>query len=499
MKGITCVLLVCVFISSSLAQWDNHWQAGRSTIVHLFEWKWDDIADECERFLAPKGYAGVQISPPSENVIVTDQAYRPWWERYQPISYNLVTRSGNEEQFINMVRRCNNVGVRIYADAVINHMTGDRGDAVGTGSSTAATSSEEYPAVPYHAEHFHPSCSVNNYNDANNVRNCELSGLKDLDQSNSYVAGKIIDYMNKLISYGVAGFRIDAAKHMTPSDLKVIYDSLNDLNTEYGFPANSKPFIYQEVIDLGGEAVKSTEYTDLGNVIEFKYSSNIGRVFRGNDKLTSLSNWGTGWGFIDGLNALVFVDNHDNQRGHGAGGAEILTYKVPKQYKMAIAFMLAHPFGSTQVMSSFDFENSDAGPPHDDNGNILSPSINADDTCGNGWICEHRWRQIYNMVGFKNAVEGTEVQEWWSDGNQQISFCRGNAGFVAFTNEGDLRNTLQTCLPSGVYCDVISGKLDNGACTGKSVTVGSDGTAHIELLSSEDDGVLAIHINAKQS
>lgn len=33
----------------------------RSTIVHLFEWKWKDIADECERFLAPKGYGGVQV------------------------------------------------------------------------------------------------------------------------------------------------------------------------------------------------------------------------------------------------------------------------------------------------------------------------------------------------------------------------------------------------------------------------------------------------------
>lgn len=34
---------------------------GRSVIVHLFEWKWNDIALECERFLGPKGYAGVQV------------------------------------------------------------------------------------------------------------------------------------------------------------------------------------------------------------------------------------------------------------------------------------------------------------------------------------------------------------------------------------------------------------------------------------------------------
>jgi len=37
-------------------------------------------------------------------------------------------------------------------------------------------------------------------------------------------------------------------------------------------------------------------------------------------------NWGEGWGFVPSDRALVFVDNHDNQRGHGAGGASILTF-----------------------------------------------------------------------------------------------------------------------------------------------------------------------------
>ena len=33
----------------------------RDTIVHLFEWKWTDIKQECERFLGPKGYCAVQV------------------------------------------------------------------------------------------------------------------------------------------------------------------------------------------------------------------------------------------------------------------------------------------------------------------------------------------------------------------------------------------------------------------------------------------------------
>ena len=35
---------------------------GRQVIVHLFEWKWADIAAECERYLGPMGFCGVQVS-----------------------------------------------------------------------------------------------------------------------------------------------------------------------------------------------------------------------------------------------------------------------------------------------------------------------------------------------------------------------------------------------------------------------------------------------------
>ena len=53
----------------------------------------------------------------------------------------------------------------------------------------------------------------------------------------------------------------------------------------------------------------------------------------------------------------------------------------------------------------------------------------------------------------------------------------------------------QTGLPAGTYCDIISGCKVNGVCTGKTVTVYSNGTAYIEILHYEDDGVLAIHVD----
>ena len=102
------------------------------------------------------------------------------------------------------------------------------------------------------------------------------------------------------------------------------------------------------------------------------------------------------------------------------------------------------------------------------------------------------------MVKFRNVAHGTDFNDWWDNGNNQIAFCRGNKGFIAINNDNyDMKETLQTCLPAGSYCDVISGSTNGGSCTGKTVTVGSDGTAYIEILTTEDDGVLAIHAESK--
>lgn len=55
-------LLLCVIIGAAYGDIARtNMMPDRSTIVHLFEWKWKDIADECEKFLGPHGYGGVQV------------------------------------------------------------------------------------------------------------------------------------------------------------------------------------------------------------------------------------------------------------------------------------------------------------------------------------------------------------------------------------------------------------------------------------------------------
>lgn len=61
MKLISGFILLLTF-SGIYSQFNTHAWDNRTGIVHLFEWKWKDIANECEQFLAPNGFAGVQVN-----------------------------------------------------------------------------------------------------------------------------------------------------------------------------------------------------------------------------------------------------------------------------------------------------------------------------------------------------------------------------------------------------------------------------------------------------
>lgn len=458
----------------------------RTVFVHLFEWKWSDIARECETFLGPRGFAGVQVSPPQEHAWFNQNGNYPWWLRYQAVSYQIASRSGTRAQFADMVQRCRAVGVDIYVDAIVNHMTG-----VGSGTGYAGSTFTPYTYPGTYASWDFNNCGRNgnndivNYSDRYEVQNCELVNLADLKTDSTYVRDRLGTYLNDLRSLGVAGFRIDAAKHMPAGDVQAIVSRIT-----------GTPYIYQEVIEAASEPIRASEYFSSGDVTEFKYSTEISRVFL-SGQLSWLSNFGEPWGFMPNDKAVVFTDNHDNQRGHGGGGT-IITHKNGKLYELANIFMLAWPYGYTQVMSSFNFTYGDQGPPADANGNTKSVYVNGTPQCGTEWICEHRWRGIANMVAFRNHTNASlNVTNWWTNGNNQIAFGRGDRGFVVINREGSaLNRTFQTNMPAGTYCDVIAGDWNGSTCSGRTITVNNAGQATISVGAND---AAAIHVGARVS
>lgn len=400
----------------------------RTAFVHLFEWSWKDIAQECEEFLGPMGFAAVQTSPQMEHI--TGDA---WWTRYQPVSRQTVSRSGDESAFRDMVKRCNAVGVGIYADPVPNHM------AAGGGTGTAGSSygGRNYPNLSPNDFHHNDgdtssNCQVSNYNDKFNVQHCDLVGLPDIDTGSDFAQQELADYFNNLASMGVAGFRIDAAKHQDDGEIAAYVGKAGN------------PYVFQEVIYGDNEAVQPEQYTHIGQVTEFRYGQQVGHAFQGGD-LGSLSSLGQG--MLGSGSAVTFIDNHDTQR----GGA-VITYNDGDTYKLANFFMLAHPYGYPKIMSSYYFSGHDQGPPG-------SPVHGGSLNCfqGHDWVCEHRWAGVGEMVGFRNIAGGATVNNWQADGNK-LAFGRGGRAFVAINLDGNVWSaTLSTGMPAGKYCNIIVG------------------------------------------
>jgi alpha-amylase len=96
------------------------------------------------------------------------------------------------------------------------------------------------------------------------------------------------------------------------------------------------------------------------------------------------------------------------------------------------------------------------------------------------------------MVGFRRAVAGTAITDWWDNGAKAIAFSRGDRGFVAINNETSVvAIDVSTPLEPGPYCDLLSGGGAAGGCAGDSVTVGPNGRITLNLAARSAVAVVA--------
>ncbi|WP_433825753.1 carbohydrate-binding module family 20 domain-containing protein [Actinoplanes sp. CA-015351] len=459
--------------------------------ANLWEWNFNSVAAACTNHLGPAGFGAVQVAPPQDSVSLSSSSdgAHPWWEVYQPTSYDVAGRLGNQAAFTAMTTACHNAGVRVYVDAVINHMAGANNTQTTTyGGSTFTPTGYSYPSVPYaYGDFHHPGdgyCNdedgvIDNWNDINEIQNCELLSLSDLKTQDSSVRTKIAGYLNKLIGFGVDGFRVDAAKHVSIDDFSAIRALLNPTVAE-----GKAPYIAQEIFPGG---VAPSSFTGNGDVLGFSYAYGLKSQFT-NGTLNNLSGIGS-WS-LDASSDLTaaMVTNHDLER-----DGSTLRYQDGTTYTLANYFLLAYPYGQPFVYDGFAFSTSATGasPPSNSSGFVT------DTNCSNSaWQCLTQTTGIKGMVGWRNATKSaTTVSNWTNTASNVIGFSRGSLGWFGVNRSSSASTaTYTTGLANGVYCDRITGGVTSaGACAGTSVTV-SGGTASVTLPA---NGAVAIDVNAK--
>ncbi|KFB51135.1 hypothetical protein ZHAS_00019382 [Anopheles sinensis] len=487
-------------ISLVTGQFDPHFKAGHSAIVQLFEWRYEDIAQECREYLGPSGFGGVQLSPVNE---VRDGD--SWMDRYEPVSYRLVSRSGSELALRSMVESCNDAGVRVYVEVVLNHMArtvNNQGTIRGTGGSVANPTSRDYPDAPYSAGDFNDPCRIVNPHDPHELRHCWKEDRPDLNHGLARVRQRIVDFLNRLLALGVAGFFVDSALYMWPHDLRSIFDRVHNLSTAGGiFSPGTRPFVCFDLSyhGTGTPGITWTEYTDLGRVALDRFAYDIGNVLLRRKPFHYFVHLGTRLGYVPREKAIIYASSPALQRLPDADGdLWVVSARNRRAYQIALAFMLSHRYGLARITSSYDFNDPSEGPPSDARGNIEPVQFNDAGACRKPWVCEHRWSVVKKMVRFRRATNGTGVVSWVDNGQNQIAFCRDRVGFVAFNAEVSLtlKAPVYTCLAEGSYCDLISGGADpvgpGGECTGSSITVDYEGRTVVFIRGHVDEPFLAL-------
>jgi alpha-amylase len=422
--------------------------SGHDVGVELFQWTWDSIARECTEQLGPAGYAWVLTSPPQEHIVGPE-----WWTSYQPVSYRLESRLGTASEFEAMVATCHDAGVEVWADAVINHMTGQ--DAGGVGWAGSPFEHYDYPGL-YDGADFHhcgltPNDDIQDYRDAAQVQSCELVNLADLDTGAPAVRQKIVGYLSSLRDLGVDGFRIDAAKHIPAGDLAAIVTALPDGTG-----------IVQEVIRGSREPIQPEDYVGNGLAFEFGWGRDLVGALQGAMGV-GLDLASVEAGLLPSDDAVIFVDNHDTERGDST-----LSYREADLYQLGNVLMLASAYGSPVVYSGYAFSDRDAGPAEDADGRVLDASCASapgpDQRLADGdWVCPHRWDDVAAMVAWREVVGSAGQVDRWQHGDA-LAFGRGSRGFLALNLDDEpLEVTLETSLPDGDYCDVLVDSCDHPA------------------------------------
>lgn len=436
-------------------------------ILHAWMWSANTIKAHMDE-IADAGYTSIQTVPmstikgPEHGMVFTEN----WYYVYQPSGTGIGNKViGTEAEIKAMTEEAHKHGIRVIADAVINHFTADWNAIQGEwkDSSRFHTRSEG-------------GCGDNgtaiNYNNRWQVTHCHLLSLWDLNTENQTVANGMKDYLVRAVADGVDGFRYDAAKHIELPDEFQTHSPYYDT-----ILPNGAQYQYGEVLQ-GDPGLNAPAYPALFN----KYSTNGG------------GNTGSKYGGL--IRAVVQDKNLDAGRvgslqGDGVRDNQLVTW-VESHDTYANTNEYSSQLSAWQIRMGWGIVGSRAGGaplffnrPVGSGGS--NPRFAERSSLGDAGDDEWKHPEVKWVNKFRNAMEGNAeylrncqgnnclmIERYKTDGNSN------NDGVTVVNMDGDKNLAgMDTMLDDGEYVDqVYGGKL---TVSGKKITSGSvkSGKVHV--------------------
>ncbi|ATU19783.1 Ig-like domain-containing protein [Bifidobacterium choerinum] len=437
-------------------------------ILHAWMWSANTIKAHMDE-IADAGYTSIQTVPisnivgPNRGGVFTEN----WYYVYQPSGTGIGNKViGTEQEIKDMTAEAHKHGIRVIADAVINHFTADWNgiNSDWKNSSLFHTRSEG-------------GCGDNgtaiNYSNRWQVTHCHLLSLWDLNTENQEVGNRMHDYLTRAVADGIDGFRYDAAKHIElPDEFQThspYYDTILPNGAQYqygevlqgdpGLNAPAYPALFDKYSTNGGGNTASNYGREIRSAMQDKNIS-AGR-------LNSLQ--GTG---VRDNQLVTWVESHDTYANTNEYSSQLSAWQI----RMGWGIVASRAGGAPLFFNR----------PQGSGGS--NPRFAEVSQLGDAGDDEWKHPEVKWVNKFRNAMEGNAeylrncngnnnclmIERYKTDGNNN------NDGMTVVNMDGDKSLAgMDTTLDDGEYVDqVYGGKL---TVSGKKITSGNvkSGKIHV--------------------
>lgn len=341
-------------------------------------------------YIQGMGFDSIWISPVITN---TNGGYHGYWAQN---FYTINPNFGSADDLKNLAKALHNRGMYLMVDIVANHV-GPVGD--------------DFSSIyPFNVKSdYHPDCEISNYQCfTNEIYNCRLSGLPDLDQSNNYVNGALMSWIKDLIrNYSIDGLRIDTVPYIN----QTFWSEFSQAAGVYS--------VGEVEMDVG--CCVAYQQTSLPGILSYPMFFTLRDVFQNSNSMNEIQDQWNAYQQFPHVEWLGnFIDNHDHPRFLNNNNGKVNQYKNALIYVLYSAGIPIVYYGTEQLFSGGNDPNCREA---------LWPS---------------QWNQNTDMYNFLNkAISNRKKFQVWNYPQVQrysttnfYAFTRGPT-FVALTNSNN--------------------------------------------------------------